>query len=45
MIRRALDIGVSCLILCQTEVDPDLLENAGRTCVITTPYEASRVPG
>ena len=43
MIRRALDIGVSCLILCQTEVDPDLLENAGRTCVITTPYEASRV--
>ena len=43
MIRRALDIGVSCLILCQTEVDPDLLENAGRTCIITTPYEASRV--
>ncbi len=43
MIRRVLDIGVSCLILCQTEVDPDLLENAGRTCIITTPYEASRV--
>lgn len=43
MIRRALDIGVSCLILCQTEVDPDLLENAGHTCIITTPYEASRV--
>ena len=43
MIRRALDMQVSCLILCQTEVDPDLLENAGRTCVITTPYEASRV--
>ena len=43
MIRRARDIGVSCLILCQTEVDPDLLENAGRTCIITTPYEASRV--
>ena len=43
MIRRALDIGVSCLILCQAEVDPALLENAGRTCVITTPYEASRV--
>ena len=43
MIRRALDMQVSCLILCQTEVDPDLLENAGRTCIITTPYEASRV--
>jgi manganese-dependent inorganic pyrophosphatase len=29
MIRRALDIGVSCLILCQTDVDPQWLENAG----------------
>lgn len=29
MIRRALDIGVSCLILCQAEVDPDLLETPG----------------
>ena len=43
MIRRALETNVGCLILCQTEVDPDLLENAGRTCIITTPYEASRV--
>ena len=30
MIRRALDIGVSCLILCQTEVDPDLLDKYNR---------------
>ena len=43
MIRRALDIGVSCLILCQTDVDPQWLENAGDTCVISTPFEASRV--
>ena len=34
MIRRALDIGVQCIILCQTDVDPAWLENAGKTCVI-----------
>ncbi len=43
MIRRALEIGVSCLILCQTDVDPAWLEGAGDTCVISTPFEASRV--
>ena len=43
MIRRALDIGVQCIILCQTDVDPAWLENAGRTCVISTPLDASRV--
>ena len=43
MIRRALDIGVSCLILCQTDVEPAWLENAGKTCVISTPLDASRV--
>jgi len=43
MVRRALDIGVACLILCQTDVDPVWLENAGDTCVISTPFEASRV--
>ena len=43
MIRRALDIGVTCLILCQTDVDPAWLENAGDTCVISTPFDASRV--
>ena len=43
MVRRALDIGVACLILCQTDVDPHWLENAGDTCVISTPFEASRV--
>ena len=36
MIRRALDIGVQCIILCQTDVDPAWLENAGKTCVIST---------
>ena len=43
MIRRALDVGVQCIILCQTDVDPAWLENAGKTCVISTPLDASRV--
>ena len=43
MIRRALDMQVSCLILCQTDVEPEWLENAGSTCVISTPLDASRV--
>ena len=43
MIRRALDQQIACLILCQTDVDPAWLENAGKTCVISTPLDASRV--
>ncbi|MFR8954858.1 MAG: hypothetical protein ACLVH7_12270 [Flavonifractor plautii] len=43
MIQRALDKQVACLILCQTDVDPAWLENAGKTCVISTPLDASRV--
>ena len=43
MIRRALDKQVACLILCQTDVDPAWLENSGKTCVISTPLDASRV--
>ena len=43
MIRRALDKQVSCLILCQTDVDPAWLEDAGKTCIISTPLDASRV--
>ena len=43
MIRRALDQQIACLILCQTDVDPAWLENAGNTCVISTPLDASRV--
>ena len=43
MIRRALDRQVDCLILCQTDVEPEWLENAGKTCVISTPLDASRV--
>lgn len=40
MLRRAFDIGVDCVIACQAEIAPDLLEQAGETCVITTPLDA-----
>ena len=43
MIRRALDMQVSCLILCQTDVDPEWIKDAGKTCIISTPFDASRV--
>ena len=43
MIQRALDKQVACLILCRTDVEPAWLENAGKTCVISTPLDASRV--
>ncbi len=43
MIRRALANQVSCLILCQTDVRPEWLEHVGRTCVISTPFDAAKV--
>ena len=43
MIRRALDKQVACLILCQTDVDPEWIKDAGKTCIISTPLDASRV--
>ena len=43
MVHRALEVGVACLILCQTDVDPAWLQEADRTCVISTPFDASRV--
>lgn len=43
MVERALDIGVSCIILCQTEARQEWLESGKRTCIISTPFDASRV--
>lgn len=43
MIERALRLGVSCIVLCQTEAQKQWIENAGRTCIISTPFDASRV--
>ena len=42
VIRRALEQQVSCLILCQTDVHPEWLEHVGRTCVISTPFDAAK---
>ena len=42
MIRRALEIGVSCVIVCQAEVDPELLAMQTDTCIISTAYDAYR---
>ena len=40
MVRRALDLQVNCVIVCQGEVSQELLEHAGNTCVISTPIDA-----
>ena len=42
MIRRALETNVCCLILCQTEVDQELLANARNTCIISSPQKPFR---
>ena len=42
MIRRALDMNVNCLVLCQAELDPELRDYPTSTCIISTPYDAYR---
>ena len=42
MIRRALEMNVNCLILCQAELSPELREMNTQTCIISTPYDAYR---
>ena len=42
MIRRALEMNVNCLILCQTELPEDLRHLSTETCVISTPLDAYR---
>ena len=42
MIRRALEMNVNCLILCQAELSEELKNYPTRTCVISTPYDAMR---
>ena len=42
MIRRALEMNVNCLILCQTELDEELRNLPTTTCVISTPWDAYR---
>ena len=40
MIRRALELGVSCLVLCQAELDEALRRLPTTTCIISTPFDA-----
>ena len=42
MIRRALEMNVSCLILCQTELPEELRQIDTETCIISTPVDAYR---
>ncbi len=42
MIRRALEMNVSALILCQAELDEELRNLPTTTCIISTPYAAYR---
>lgn len=42
MIRRALEMNVSCLVLCQAELDESLRSLPTETCIISTPLDAYR---
>jgi len=42
MIRRAMEMNVSCVILCQAELSEELRSFETTTCVIATPYDAYR---
>ncbi len=42
MIRRALELGVNCVIVCQAEVSRELLDMKTETCIISTSYDAYR---
>ena len=42
MIRRALELNVNCVIVCQAEVQQELLGMETESCLIATPYDAYR---
>ena len=42
MIRRALEMNVNCLVLCQAELSQELQQLPTTTCIIATPYDAYR---
>lgn len=43
VIRHALETGVNCVIVCQTEVAQEILETETETCIISTPFDAYQV--
>jgi len=42
MIRRALEMNVSCLVLCQAQLSEELRNFPTKTCIISTPFDAYR---
>ena len=42
MIRRALEMNVNCLVLCQAELSDELRNLPTKTCIIATPFDAYR---
>ncbi len=42
MIRRALEMNVNCLVVCQAELSEELRAFPTKTCIIATPYDAYR---
>ena len=42
MIKRALDLNVNCLVLCQAELDEEMRNYPTKTCIISTPFDAYR---
>ena len=42
LIRQALERNVNCLVLCRTELDPELKKMETKTCIISTPCDAYR---
>ena len=42
MIRRALEMNVNCLVICQAELSEELRDMETTTCIISTPFDAYR---
>ena len=42
MLRKAVEFGVACVILCQAELPEEVREAAGSSCIISTPYDGYR---
>ena len=42
MLRRALELEVNCVLVCQAEVSQEFIEMAKKTCIISTPYDPYR---
>ena len=42
MIKRALEMNVNCVVLCQAELSEELRKLPTKTCIIATPFDAYR---